>query len=66
MDWLKTALQIEPQGKGMIELTRQVQALDPRMAGTGRDVLSLSTQYQCFTGPCEAYDPSARRRGAVL
>lgn len=61
MDWLKTALQIETQGKGMIELTRQVQALIHEwQVQEGMCFLFLPhTSASLVT--CEAYDPSARQ-----
>jgi len=60
MDWLKTALQIETHGKGMIEITEQVQArIRQWHMREGMCFLFLPHTSAALV-TCEAYDPSAR------
>ncbi len=61
MDWLKTSLHIETDGKGMLEITDQIQTLVREWKVREGMCFLFLPHTSASLSTCEAYDPSARR-----
>jgi len=60
MDWLKTSLQIETRGKGMQEITDQIQSVVREWNIQDGVCFLILPHTSASLVTCEAYDPSAR------